>query len=519
MVSNRLMHRAVFTASECFKNAGIFLLVLLIFALQYGILSPQKASAQSYTGHMYPMKQGGPFDRVYNPENAPDMSDGKYFPQTWTHAYGSEVHNAAYEVPNDAPDWMKNGVSWKFPEARAWPLEKNQAFGEEVYGVARGLTTITQWYGNALGVSAVDGYVYGESDDMFAYALNAETGKMIWRTSPIGNTLMGNPLVVGDLVYISLGSVAFNFKNVVMYSKTGESVRGAGVMYNGLYALDRYTGKLVWYFLTKGDAMPTPAYANGMLFISTGAGYVYGVNAKTGEKIWETEVGGIANMSSPVAYDGMVYVSMSVKAFIYGLDQKTGKVIWKGTIPGAAGTGMGDVSPVAADGIVVMDAVSDEKTEKGQTTMNTGVRAYDAKTGKVLWTKTMGRGSKPPAFKGGVPMIHNGIVYIGTPVNSIMQAFDLKTGKVLWTWNIPNAGPAGAGRGAATYYKGTLYVSTGPSVYALNPENGQLIGQKEIGGRFGIVNPTIVGGTIYLGNSWDWILAVPVSEVNPNYKP
>ena len=30
-----------------------------------------------------------------------------------------------------------------------------------------------------------------------------------------------------------------------------------------------------------------------------------------------------------------------------------------------------------------------------------------------------------------------------------------------------------------------------------------------------IVNPVIVGGTIYLGNSWDWVIALPVSEVNP----
>ena len=69
------------------------------------------------------------------------------------------------------------------------------------------------------------------------------------------------------------------------------------------------------------------------------------------------------------------------------------------------------------------------------------------------------------------------------------------------------------------YYKDVLYISTGSFIYAVNPKNGKLIGQKKIGGRFGIVNPTIVGGTIYLGNSWDWIITVPVSEVNPNYHP
>lgn len=30
---------------------------------------------------------------------------------------------------------------------------------------------------------------------------------------------------------------------------------------------------------------------------------------------------------------------------------------------------------------------------------------------------------------------------------------------------------------------------------------------------------TIEGSTIYRGNSWDWVIALPVSEVNPNYHP
>ena len=64
-----------------------------------------------------------------------------------------------------------------------------------------------------------------------------------------------------------------------------------------------------------------------------------------------------------------------------------------------------------------------------------------------------------------------------------------------------------------------IYLDRAPSVVSIDPKDGKLIGQKHIGSRFGIVNSVIVGGTIYLGNSWDWVIAVPVSEVNPNYLP
>ena len=330
---------------------------------------------------------------------------------------------------------------------------------------------------------------------------------------------MGNPLVVGDKVYVSAGNAGFNFSNVQAYKMTGMTIRGGGISYNGIIALDKKTGRFLWFFSTKGGAMPTPAYDKNRLFIATGDGTAYCIDAETGKKIWENKLGGMANMSSCAVYEDKVYVAMSLKSYIYCLDAQTGKVIWRGTIPGAVNTGMGDVSPAVDAGVVVMDAVNNGKKVKDKMTIYTGVRAYDAKTGKVLWTHQMGRGPKPPAFKGGMPMIHEGVVYVGTPVNSVYQALDLKTGNVLWTWQVPNAGPAGAGRGPATYYKDVLYISTGSFIYAVNPKNGKLIGQKKIGGRFGIVNPTIVGGTIYLGNSWDWVIAVPVSEVNPNYHP
>lgn len=480
-----------------------------------GLVCPRGlASAQVRGRPGVPVAAGGPFDLVYNPANAPTNGDTAAGPRQWVQAYGGPTHNAGFAAGN-APAWLANGVSWSFPEARAWPLSQPRPFNATILGERSALPVQTQSIGNALGVSMADGVVYAESDDMFVYAINAKTGRLIWRTSPIANNLMGNPLIVGDYVYISAGSVAFNFANVVRFAHdTGSAVRGESINYNGVFALDRLTGRLLWYVPTKGETMPAPAYDAGLLFIATGAGNVYALGSK-GARVWTAHLGGIANMAGPAVSDGIVYVAMSVKPFLYALDEKTGRVLWRGQVPGAVNTGMGDVAPVVGDGVVVTDAVSDPRIEHGINTVDTTIRAFDAKTGGVLWTKKMGRGALPPAFKGGMPMIRDGTLYVGSPVNSLYQARVLATGKLRWTWKVPDADAAGAGRSPGTYYNGTLYVATGPNLYAIDPKSGKLIGRKHVGGRFGLVNPVIVGGTVFLANSWDWISALPLHEISP----
>ena len=149
-----------------------------------GLNASKNIQAQVKNDFPIPLQKGGPFDRVYYPENMPDKNTVLFYAHEWTQSYGNAQHNAAFTVTKDAPNWIAKGVMWQFAEARSWPLSEQMAFGESAYGEKGSLTTITQSYGNALGVCVVDGIVYAESDDNFIYAVNAKTGKLIWRTSP-----------------------------------------------------------------------------------------------------------------------------------------------------------------------------------------------------------------------------------------------------------------------------------------------------------------------------------------------
>lgn len=512
------MHHSVFAV--CYDHLvvryGDHMKIDIKNAIYAGILVSCATIATPYaSASEAQIPNSSPYKTVFYPQNLPTDTDATVGPKAWTHAYANPAHNAAFPAPKGSPSWVMNGVSWLFPEARAWPLNK-PPYDYKVYGMAEASVTQTQFYGNAVGPSVVGGVVYAESDDFFAYAINAKTGKLIWRASPVGNNLMGNPLVIGNTVYLSAGSVAFNFANVVKYSHNPASAgRGADVSFNGIYALNKTNGMLLWHFATPGETMATPAYDHGLIFIADGSGNVFAINADSGKLDWQKHLGGMDNMSSLAAYHHRIYFAMAIKPYLYCLNQSDGKVVWKGTIPGAMNTGIGDISPAVAQGIVVMDATGRPKSG-GKKLFSNVIRAFNARTGTVLWTRNMGSGTKIPAFKGGVPMIHNGIVYVGNPVNSTYQAYNLMTGKHQWTWHVPAKVAAGAGRAAPTYYKGYLYIATGNSLFVVNPNDGKELYHHKVGGQFGIVSPVIVGGTIYLASSWDWVMAIPLKSVNPD---
>lgn len=81
------------------------------------------------------------------------------------------------------------------------------------------------------------------------------------------------------------------------------------------------------------------AYLDGMLFRGTQDGRVLAYDFKTGKRIWETT---IANLkvgekvpSAPIAWNGLVFVGVAGgdykggKGYMYALDAKTGNIVWQ----------------------------------------------------------------------------------------------------------------------------------------------------------------------------------------------
>ena len=121
---------------------------------------------------------------------------------------------------------------------------------------------------------------------------------------------------------------------------TGDKIRSSaavsdGVLFSGsnngyVYALNATTGQVIWQYFSGSQIESSPAVANGVVYIGVlwdgGHGYVDALNATTGSLIWRYATNsGIE--SSPAVVNGIVYIG-SYNGYVYALNATNGAYIW-----------------------------------------------------------------------------------------------------------------------------------------------------------------------------------------------
>jgi len=170
---------------------------------------------------------------------------------------------------------------------------------------------------------------------------------------------------------------------------------------NGNYDQTRYypnrqinvnnVGKLrpAWMFQTdvKETMETTPIIVNGVMYVTTAFDHVYAIDARTGEQIWHYKhaMGPISvfccgpnNRGVAVSGD-MVYLG-TLDAKLVALDAKTGKVVWQQQIADPEQGYSETMAPTAVNGKILIG------TNGGEYGIRGFVKAYGAKSGKLLWT-------------------------------------------------------------------------------------------------------------------------------------
>lgn len=63
---------------------------------------------------------------------------------------------------------------------------------------------------------------------------------------------------------------------------------------------------MVWSYTTGGDVFSSPAVVDGVVYVGSGDGNVYALNASSGVKLWNYNIG--SAFSSPAVVNGVVYI-------------------------------------------------------------------------------------------------------------------------------------------------------------------------------------------------------------------
>jgi outer membrane protein assembly factor BamB len=246
------------------------------------------------------------------------------------------------------------------------------------------------------------GNIYAMGVGATVIALNRD-GKLLWDHS-VGEEFAAftthggrttSPIVDGDLVIVSAAISSWG---------TGASRQHRFV------ALDKRTGDIVWIASPGGRpydtnySAPTIATINGLrlLISGSGDGGVYAMKAQTGEKVWGAVIAKRAINTGVVVVGNEVIVTHGDE----NLD-----VPELGMIGAIDGSLTGDIKTVkwAQKGeqfgfsSPVVDGALVYAVENGSR-----LKAYDAETGKSLWTQTLGTIQKAPL------VFADGKLYVGT---------------------------------------------------------------------------------------------------------
>ncbi len=325
------------------------------------------------------------------------------------------------------------------------------------------------------------------------YALNVNTGKMLWKARAgyhPQSSVTGSVAVYNDVIFVPITSAE------VVSAK--DSAYGCCTSSGGLAAVDALSGKILWqYKVIAEDAKPhgkkktgNPFYGpsgapvwcsptvdakRGLIYIGTGENYtapatttsdaIQAIDMKTGKLVWNFQATqsdtwnlacpGDPNCPEKVGPDldfGMapllihqdngkdILIAGQKSGVVYALSTN-GKLLWKKRI-GKGGTLGGIHWGMATDGKYVYAANSDHiyalDTRDSMVRPTPGIYALNITNGNIAWSApspvcdTAAKGCLQS--NSAAPTVIPGIVFAGG-LDGHMRAYSSADGKILWDYN------------------------------------------------------------------------------------
>jgi len=179
-----------------------------------------------------------------------------------------------------------------------------------------------------------------------------------------------------------------------------------------VFAYDMATGKLIWKYRTRNSVKHSIAYGDGLVLAADQIGYLYALDAKTGELTWEKDLKMDVlptYVSGVLIHQDIVYAGDGYK--FSALRVKDGRLLWQNDKwPQRMG---GPAMPSIGDGVILASSNWQH------------LYAFEEKTGKPLWNNS----EQGLRFRNASPVFYEGHFYT-TSKNALFK-INPQTGVVL----------------------------------------------------------------------------------------
>lgn len=312
-------------------------------------------------------------------------------------------------------------------------------------------------------------------------AINAYTGKLVWRTH-FPDQVIDQPITVGNDIYVTTGNNA----EVPSISDLNSN--------DQIYALNIGNGSIIWNKTLIGPVMPTMTYYDNQL-IAAGTGFLSFFNATTGNLILNLSTDLPDTMSSPLLvgnniYFGAGYDNSYTTGPITGLfaffdiNFNNRSIVWMHNFS-TAGGGVNDVVPTYYRGTVITGYLNHSEYK------NPILVGLNSTTGRIEWQIDENETNKVMQIKYAPIMqrytyvtepsmsaitLWHGMGYSDTNYDGNLYAFNASTGAVQWIFH------TGQCESNPNIYEGDAFiVNDGGILYVLNATTGGLINATYIG--------------------------------------
>jgi eukaryotic-like serine/threonine-protein kinase len=250
----------------------------------------------AWDGHLYAIDQETGKEK-WNFKSRMPISSSPVVTQDSLYFVSSAGSLAALDLKTGQPKWT-------------YAIEYERKFeAKNLHGYPSAAQTMPDaWDMYTSSPAVANGKVYFGSGDGNVYAVDAQTGLMLWKF-PTKDVVHSSPAVVNNTVYV-------------------------GSWDSYLYAIDAESGQEKWSFKSGEDNtihnqvgfQSSPAVVDGTVYIGCRDAHVYAIDASTGRKKWDYPTSKSWVITSPAVRDGLVYAGTSDSSRFMALDAKTGRL-------------------------------------------------------------------------------------------------------------------------------------------------------------------------------------------------